>query len=497
MSPIHTIQKTQNKHIPYLVPLVAAFSLLGAPLFSDAMKSRLFASDSAANMASDSAVAAITPATSFAPVVKKVAPSVVTISTSREAKRMKMPENQRIPDEFRRFFDFGERQPRQRDGIGSGVIISPDGYILTNNHVIAGADTITVALVEGKEKYTAKLVGADEKSDLAVLKIDAEKSLPAIMLGDSDKVEVGDVVLAVGNPFGVGQTVTSGIVSARGRGVGLADYEDFIQTDASINPGNSGGALVDTHGRLIGINTAILSPNGGNLGIGFAVPVNLAKNIKDSLITNGKVVRGYLGVLLQPLTPELAEAFAIKDGQGVLIGDAPADGPAAQAGVKSGDVLIGFNNKPVEDIRQLRLRAAQAVPGTQVDLDIMRDGKPLRLSVKVGTMPGEPMAHKKGEADKAADKTKLGVRLGELDQETRERFEIPEHISGVVIHEVMPDSRADKAGIKPGTVIMEINRTPISKAKEVAPAIAQSEGDILLRIFAGQTPSYVVIKQEK
>jgi serine protease Do len=480
---------SKAKKITTLLPLMAALSLIGAPLLGLPAKIPVFASDSA--------VAALTSNASFAPVVKKVAPSVVTISTSREMKRMKMPENQRVPDEFRRFFDFGERQPRQRDGIGSGVIISPDGYILTNNHVIAGADTITVTLIEGKEKYTATLVGADEKSDLAVLKIEHDKSLPAITLGDSDKVEVGDVVLAVGNPFGVGQTVTSGIVSARGRGVGLADYEDFIQTDASINPGNSGGALVDSQGRLIGINTAILSPNGGNLGIGFAVPVNLAKSIKESLITNGKVVRGYLGVLLQPLTAELAEAFEIKDRQGVLIGDVPADGPAAQAGVKSGDVLIRFNNQAVEDIRQLRLRAAQAVPGSQVDLELIRDGKPLRLSVKVGTMPGDPVAQKKEDSDKAHDKTKLGVRLGDLDQETRERFEIPESISGAVIHEVVPESRADKAGLKPGTVIMEINRVPITKAKDVGQMMGKAEGDVLLRIFAGQTPTYMVIKREK
>ncbi len=472
-----------------LLPILAAIALAGAVIASP-----LFAADSS------SAVAAVMPETSFAPIVKKVSPSVVTISTSRTVKFMKMPDGMNIPKELqRRFnFDFENRQQfRQNQGIGSGVIVSTDGYILTNNHVIENAETITVTMANGKDKHTAKLVGADAKSDLAVLKIDCKETLPAIELGDSASAEVGDIVLAVGNPFGVGQTVTSGIISARGRGVGLTDYEDFIQTDASINPGNSGGALVDVHGRLIGINTAILSPSGGNLGIGFAIPINLAKGIQDSLIQNGKVVRGYLGVLLQPLSPELATAFNIENGQGVLVGDVPNDGPSAQAGVKAGDVLIKFNDAPVDDLRQLRLRAAQAVPGTTVKLEVIRDGKPVQLSVKVGAMPGEDTVVAKNTDTKAPDKAKLGVRLGELDQESRERFEIPEHIQGVIIHEVMPQSRADKAGLKPGTVIMEVDRVVVTKAKEAVKAISKSDGDLLLRVYAGPGPSYIVVKKDQ
>ena len=487
-----TIHDFTMRHRPrLLLPILAAIALAGG-----AVMLPLAAADK------EIALPALAPITSFAPVVKQVAPSVVTISTSKSVKRMRapegmrLPEGMRVPEEMKRFFDQDNRgQQRQSQGIGSGVIVSADGYILTNNHVIEGADTITVTMASGRDRFTATLVGADAKSDLAVLKIEVKETVPAIKIGDSDVVEVGDVVLAIGNPFGVGQTVTSGIVSARGRGVGLTDYEDFIQTDASINPGNSGGALVDAHGRLIGINTAILSPSGGNLGIGFAIPINLAKGIKDSLIANGKVVRGYMGVLLQPLTPELAQAFNLKAEQGVLIGDVPKDGPAAQAGVKPGDILMTFNGRPVDDLGQLRIRAAQAVPGTTVTVGIMRDGKQQDLMITIGVMPGEPVANKVDEKVKESEKAKLGVRLGELDQESRERYEIPEHISGVVIHEVVPGSRADHAGLRPGTVIMEVARKPVSKAKEAVQAIAKAEGDILLRIFAGQGANYLVVKQ--
>jgi serine protease Do len=440
--------------------------------------------------------------TSFAPVVKQVSPSVVTVSTSRQVKRLatNLPDGMRLPEELRRFFDqnqrFEGRMP-QRQGIGSGVIVSKDGYILTNNHVIDGAETINVTLPDRRDPLTAKLVGADPKTDLAVLKIEADGSLPALLFGDSDKIEVGDVVLAIGNPFGVGQTVTSGIISARGRGVGLADYEDYIQTDASINPGNSGGALVDARGKLIGINTAILSPSGGNLGIGFAVPINMARGIMDSLISNGKVTRGYLGIMIQPLTQELAKAFNVKEGQGVLVGDVVADGPGAKAGLKSGDVVIAFNGREVDDPRHLRLKSAQTPPGTTVKLSVLRDGKRSDIEVKLGELKNQDGDDPTPESAQATGKAKLGVRLGEVDQELRERFDIPKTVQGVVVAEVIPGSRADEAGLEPGNVILEINRQAVEKPADAVAAISKSEGDLILRLWTTNGTRFVVVKERK
>lgn len=474
-----------------LLPLMAALAFAGS-----AVAMPLQAADSAP------VTDARTGTVSFAPVVKQVAPSVVTVSTSRQVKRMatNLPEGMRLPEEFRRFFDqdqrFGGRMP-DRQGIGSGVIVSKDGYILTNNHVIAGAQTITVTLSDRRDPLTAKLVGADPKSDLAVLKVDAGGSLPALAFGDSDQIEVGDVVLAIGNPFGVGQTVTSGIVSARGRGVGLADYEDYIQTDASINPGNSGGALVDARGKLIGINTAILSPSGGNLGIGFAVPVNMARGIMDSLIANGKVTRGYLGLMIQPLTPELAKAFNVKPDQGVLIGDVVADGPAAKAGIQSGDVVLAFNGREIDDPRHLRLKSAQTVPGTKATLTVLRDGKSREIDVTVGELKSQDGDEAMPEAAHAAGKVKLGVRLGEIDQEARERFEIPKSVQGVVIAEVVPGSRAADAGLQPGNVILEVDRQVVTKPADAVSAIGKNHGDLMLRLWTPDGTRFVVVKERK
>jgi serine protease Do len=308
--------------------------------------------------------------TSFAPVIKKVAPSVVNIYSTKIVK-----EGQRmIPfsDDpfFRRFFgdQFDDsRRPRAREeqSLGSGVIISEDGYILTNNHVVEGADEIKVVLADDRKEFEAKVVGTDPQTDVAVVKVEG-KGLPAITIADSDQLEVGDVVLAIGNPFGVGQTVTTGIVSATGRGVGILGregYEDFIQTDASINPGNSGGALVDAEGRLVGINTAILSRGGGNQGVGFAVPADLARYVMERIVKDGKVVRAYLGVWMQPITPELAKEFGLApDTSGVLVSQVLPDGPAARAGLKDGDAIIEFNGKKVTDSRHLRLVVAQMAP---------------------------------------------------------------------------------------------------------------------------------------
>jgi serine protease Do len=485
MSTIAPFQVRRRRGI--LLPLMAAIALAGSATLMP-----LAAAD----------IAAATSTTSFAPVVKQVAPSVVTVSTSRAVKRMPatMPEGMRIPEEMRRFFEqdqrFNGRMP-ERQGIGSGVIVSKDGYILTNNHVIAGAQTITVTLPGRREPLTAKLIGADPKSDLAVLKVDDAGTLPAVTLGDSDKIEVGDIVLAIGNPFGVGQTVTSGIISARGRGVGLTDYEDYIQTDASINPGNSGGALVDAHGKLIGINTAILSPSGGNLGIGFAVPVNMARSIMDSLIAKGTVTRGYLGVMIQPLTPELAKAFKVKNDRGVLVGDVVADSPAGKAGIKAGDVVVAFNGSEIEDPRQLRLKSAQTVPGTKATLTVLREGKSQEMELTIGELKGDPSDEASPEAAQVPVKMKLGVRLGEIDKQAREQFDIPESVSGVLVGEVIPGSRAADAGLQPGNVIVEIDRGAVSKPADAKAAINKSGGDLVLRLWTKDGSRYVVVKERK
>src|SRR5882724_1863047 len=289
---------------------------------------------------------------SFAPIVKKVSPSVVNIYTTKTVREN--PAMSPLLDDpfFRQYFGVPlENAPRERreQALGSGVIISEDGYILTNNHVVDGADEIKAALADDKTVYDAKVIATDPQTDIAVIKVDAKK-LPAIAITDSDLLEVGDTVLAIGNPFGVGQTVTTGIVSAKGRGgMGIVDYEDFIQTDASINPGNSGGALVDIEGRLVGINQSIISRSGGNQGIGFAVPINLARYVMERLITDGKVSRGYLGVIIQPLTPELAKEFKLPENTGALVGEVAPKSPAAEAGLKEGDVIIDFNGKKVTD----------------------------------------------------------------------------------------------------------------------------------------------------
>ncbi|HEX9045821.1 MAG TPA: Do family serine endopeptidase, partial [Verrucomicrobiae bacterium] len=314
---------------------------------------------------------------SYAPVVKRVAPAVVKIETTTTVKNpaMDMPG---FDDPFwqqffgRQFHHMAPREQRQH-GLGSGVIVTKDGYILTNNHVVDGAAEVKVTMTDGRV-FTAKVIGRDPKTDIAVVKIKAD-DLPTVPMADSDKVEVGDVVMAIGNPFGVGQTVTKGIVSATQRGgMGIEDYEDFIQTDAAINPGNSGGALVDIDGRLIGINTAILTRSGGSQGVGFAIPSDIARNVMQNLVAYGHVTRGYLGVSIQNVTPDLAQEFNLKEIRGAIVGEVMPDGPAANAGFQDGDVVLEFNGKKVADSRHLKLMVADTKPGSSVPVEILRNG---------------------------------------------------------------------------------------------------------------------------
>jgi len=440
---------------------------------------------------------------SYAPVIKKVSPGVVKVLTTVKAQKTGFSEGSDMNDLLRRFFgdqsqgrmprrDFG--MPRQ-EGVGSGVIATKDGYILTNNHVVDGADEVKVTLQDGRE-FTAKVIGRDPKSDVAVLKIDA-KDLPSVPMADSDKVEVGDVVLAIGNPFGIGQTVTTGIVSAKGRGNMGLDYEDFIQTDAAINPGNSGGALVDADGRLIGINTAILSRSGGNQGIGFAIPVNMARDVMQSLIKDGHVTRGYLGVMIQDLTPALAKEFKLKDTTGALVSDVTANSPAEKAGLKSGDLLVEFNGKKVTDSRHLKLEVARTQPGQTVPVKVLREGTPKTLEVTLKTLPGsEKLA--KAEQDSHDTGTLNGVGVADLNEDARRQFEVPETVNGAVITEVKPDSAAAEAGLKPGDVIQEINRKPVKGAEDAVRLTDKGADKVtLLRVWRDGGSRFVVVDESK
>ena len=391
----------------------------------------------------------------FATVAREASPAVVYIKVEKtvtSGPTMRMPFNDEF---FRRFF--GEPMPgqpqtipqqkRMVQGQGSGFIISPDGYILTNNHVVGEADKVIVKLLDGRE-FTATIVGTDPPTDVAVIKIDAT-DLPVLPLGDSDKVEVGEWVLALGNPFGLSHTLTAGIVSATGRSsVGISDYEDFIQTDAAINPGNSGGPLLNLEGRAIGITTAIYSRNGGYMGIGFAIPVNMAQSIYNQLIEHGNVTRGYLGITIQDLTPELAKSFGLKDTRGILIAEVMPDTPAEKAGLKQGDVIVKFNKEAVDNFAPFRNKIAMSEPGTKVNITVIREGREKSFTVTIEKkVSGEQAASSRPE-----NLEKLGLTVTTLTKELADRYGYIDE-EGVVITQVDPESSAAGAGLKSGMLI--------------------------------------------
>ena len=442
--------------------------------------------------------------TTFAPIVEKVAPSVVTVFTTQTVSRGQST----FPfsdDTLRQFFggQSPQRQGKQTlQGLGSGVIVSPDGYILTANHVVSGADEIMVGLGTELRKYKAKKVGTDPGTDVALLKID-EKNLPAIVFADSGKARAGDIVLAIGNPFGLRQTVTMGIISAVGRGdIGIVDYENFIQTDAAINMGNSGGALVDTEGRLLGINTAIFSRSGGNQGIGFAIPANLARDVMQSLREKGRVVRGYIGTLVQTLTPELAEAMKLK-GQptGALVSEVTPKSPSEKAGMKTGDVITSVNGKKISDAREVRLMIGSMAPGTKVQIDVNREGQSKTINVELAEMPAgaaeegvEPSPEENAQPEKAT--VFGGVAVADITDDIRTALNLSKDVKGAVIAEIDADSPAGKAGLREGDVIQEVNKQPVRNAKDLV-AISKKlkpNEKILIRVWSQGRSGFVALE---
>jgi serine protease Do len=441
---------------------------------------------------------------SFAPVVEKVAPTVVTVFTTQSISRPAL----RFPfsDEGLREF-FGGQVPRTEgkqtvQGLGSGVIVSADGYIVTANHVVSGAEDIMVGLGASLRKYKAKKIGTDPGTDVALLKID-EKNLPAITFADSDKARAGDIVLALGNPFGLRQTVTMGIISAVGRGgMGIVDYENFIQTDAAINMGNSGGALVDTEGRLVGINTAIFTRTGGNQGVGFAVPSNLARDVMQSLRDKGRVVRGYIGASVQTLTPELVDAMKLKgEATGALIGEVTPKGPAEKAGIKSGDVITSVNGKKINDARELRLMIGSMAPGTKVQLEINREGQKKTFSVDLAEMPAAeagPSAEAAPEETAQPEKTTVfgSAVVADLSDDVRRVLNLPKDVQGAVIVEIDSDSPAAQAGLREGDVIQEVNKQAVKNAKDLVALTKKLKPNekILMRVWSQGRSGYVALE---
>ncbi len=424
----------------------------------------------------------------MAPAAHAAMPSVVKISSSKVVKQAtEFSGPQGMDPLFRQFFGNGQGIPQQaprshrEGGLGSGVIVSPDGYILTNNHVVDGATDVRVTLPDRRE-FKATVIGTDARTDIALLKIDAS-NLAAITVGNSSKLQVGDSVLAIGNPYGVGQTVTMGIVSATGRSdLGIEEYEDFIQTDAPINPGNSGGALVNDRGELIGINTAILAQeSGGNQGIGFAVPVNLARQVMDQIETHGHVTRAYLGVNIQEVTPAVAKALGLNGPEGALITSVSPDSPAEKAGLKVGDVILDINGARVSERNQLRMQVSLMNPDQNVKLKVFRNGQNVDLTARLSEMPGEKVA-KAGAESEDHDAALQGVSVEELDARTARQLGLPASTKGVVVTEVDPASQAASAGLKEGDVIQQVNRQPVESASDFARAVKKSSGASLLLV---------------
>ncbi|MGF1475360.1 MAG: DegQ family serine endoprotease [Geminicoccaceae bacterium] len=454
------------------------------------------------------------PVEGFSELVERVSPAVVNIST---AKQVQGREDQQPPipqfppgSPFEEFFrDFFDRQqqdqqqrPRRSFSLGSGFVIDPEGYVVTNNHVIAEADEITVVFNDDSE-YAATLIGRDPKTDLALLKIERDEPFPHVEWADSDAVNVGDWMLAIGNPFGFGSTVTAGIISARGRDISAGPYDDFIQVDAAINRGNSGGPSFDLEGRVFGVNTAIFSPTGNNVGIGFAIPANLAKPVIEQLRETGRVARGWLGVRIQTVTEEIAEGFGLTEPEGALVASVNPGGPAAEAGIEAGDVILEFDGKKIERMRGLPRIVAETEIGKAVDVLILRKNERKTVKVTLGELPDdETLARLDASASPSptaqAELEGLGLTVAQLDDELRSNYEIEGDVNGVVIVDVAEDSPGAAENLRPGDMIVEVDQTEVGSPPEVAAKIqqAKSEGKrvVVLLIQRQGDPRFVPLR---
>jgi serine protease Do len=457
----------------------------------------------AVNLTGESGTADGRPATQlpdFVGLAKKMRPVVVNISStqvseSRGQQEFGSPFGEEDPfnDFWRRFFGGPmPRGPQRQRSLGSGFVIDADGSILTNNHVVENAQKIVVTLSEDQQEYEAKIVGRDPKTDIAIIKINTKKTLDAANFGDSDKLEVGEWVVAIGNPFGLDSTVTSGIVSAKGRHIGQGPYDNFIQTDASINPGNSGGPLINLRGEVIGINTAIFSRSGTNIGIGFAIPINLVKELLPQLRGKGKVTRGYLGVLIQKVTPDIAESLGVDRARGALVANVSKDGPAEKAGVKVGDVIVEFDGKEIKDSGDLPIIVARTPVDKKVGMKVLRDKKEMVLNVTVGELKEEEVVAS------VPEKGELGMTVQRLTPQIAESLGL-EKAEGVVVTAVEPGSAADEAGIRRGDVILEIDRRPIRSVDEYKKSVAgiRKGKGVLFLVRRGESTLFLALKPQR
>lgn len=424
---------------------------------------------------------------SFADLAEKLLPMVVNISTTMVVEGRDVPTMPQLPpgspfeDFFKEFFDRNQQQQqrqRRATSLGSGFIISADGYVVTNNHVIQDADEITVILHDDTQ-LAAEIIGHDPKTDLALLKVEYNEALPAAAFGNSDKSRVGDWIVAIGNPFGLGGTVTAGIISARGRDINSGPYDDYIQTDASINRGNSGGPMFNLDGEVVGINTAIFSPSGGSVGIGFAIPSNVTKNVVDQLIENGEVKRGWLGVHIQEVSDEIAETLGMESATGALVANVMEKGPAAASGIKPGDVILTFNGSTVQEMRRLPKIVADTPVGKEVDVDVWRDGKETTIQVIVGVLDDDVVAAStddgSGDGLKETRIDKLGISVAGFTDEIRQQFELDDMAKGVIVTAVDDAGPAAEKAIRPGDIIVEVSQSEITEPGQIAKRVEEAE----------------------